>query len=243
MVDLSAHRHALRQPLHAIGLFCAALRSAGVPAPAQGLIDGIEASSAAMETSLEALFTQLEAATAASVPSPAAAQRATEPVRPAQTLRARTAERRLVSADTPGTETVADEAPWAGPPRVLIVDDDPSARLSLELLLEAWGADVHSFGGTAELETFLTGTSDPAADLCIVDYHLGHAGEGLTALVMLRRAWPGQRLALVMMTGDVRAAHMAKQAQPDLEVLVKPVAPATLIALIERTTQGPAAAC
>ena len=243
MLDLSTHHHALRQPLHAIGLFCAALRGAGVPAQAQGLVDGIAASSSAMEAALEALFAQLEAAAVASVPSPAAVEGISEPVQPVETERGRTPDSLAVSAGTPATQAVTGEAARAGAPRVLIVDDDPSARLSLELLLEAWGADVHSFASTAELATFLSGMPGDAPDLSIVDYHLGQSGEGLTALAMLRRVWPGQPLSLVMITGDARAAHAAQQAQPDLEVLIKPVAPAALIALIERMAQGPATAC
>ncbi len=241
MLDLSAHRHALRQPLHAIGLFCAALRRADVPPQAMGLVDGISASSAAMEAALETLFTQLEAA-ATSAPSPAAIEGTAGPVQPVETARGRTPERLPVSAGTPAARVVTSDAASAGPARVLIVDDDPSARLSLELLLEAWGADVRSFAATAELQAFLADAPGHAPDLCIVDYHLGQSGEGLAALATLRRVWPGQPLSLVMMTGDARAAHVAQRAQPDLEVLIKPVAPATLIALIERTARGPAVA-
>ena len=241
MLDLSAHRHALRQPLHAIGLFCAALRSSDVPPQALGLVDGISASSAAMEAALETLFTQLEAA-AASMPSPTPMEGTAGPVHPMETARGWTPKSLPVSAGTPATQAVTGDAANAGPARVLIVDDDPSARLSLELLLEAWGADVRSFASTVELQAFLTDTPGHAPDLCIVDYHLGRSGEGLNALATLRRVWPGQPLCLVMMTGDARAAHSAQQAQPDLEVLIKPVAPSTLIALIERRARGPAAA-
>ena len=282
MLDLSTHHHALRQPLHAIGLFCAALRSAGVPVQAQGLIDGIAASSSAMEAALEALFAQLEAAAAATAPSPAAAWgssmpesarksaglprdfspaagrapdttnpwRPTPPATatppgtaesawPVKVAPAPTPANPRAPAGTPVAEAIASEVGRARLPRVLIVDDDPSARLSLELLLEAWGAEVHSFAGTAELETFLAGASAQPPELCIVDYHLGHAGQGLTALALLRRAWPGQRLTLAMMTGDARAAHMAQQAQPDLEVLIKPVAPDALTGWIDKKVNSP----
>ena len=90
-----------------------------------------------------------------------------------------------------------------------------------------------------ELETFLAGASAQPPELCIVDYHLGHAGQGLTALALLRRAWPGQRLTLAMMTGDAHAAHMAQQAQPDLEVLIKPVAPDALTGWIDKKVNSP----
>ena len=120
---------------------------------------------------------------------------------------------------------------------MLIVDDDPSARQSLELLLEAWGAEARCFAGAAALETFLADAPGRAPDLCIVDYHLGHAGEGLTALAMLRRTWPGQPPSVVMMTGDSHAAHAAQAAHPGLEVLLKPVAPALLVARIERAAR------
>lgn len=285
MLDLPAHHHALRQPLHAIGLFCAALRGADVPPQALGLVDGIAASSAAMEAALEALFAQLEAA-AATTPAPMGASGAavgtsalhnaaqtqdctpagaapgvlqssigtptattmaapdgtSGPDQPVQATPARPIDDAWTSPDTPTKEAVARETRRPRPPRVLIVDDDPSVRLSLELLLEAWGADVRSFDGAKELERFLMATPGQAPDLCVVDYHLGHTGQGLTAVELLRHTWPAPRMALVMMTGDVQAAHHARHAQPDLEVLVKPVAPAMLIALMERTVQGRAAA-
>lgn len=236
MLDLSAHHHALRQPLHAIGLFCAALRGADVPPQALGLVDGIAASSAAMEAALEALFAQLESTAVAVAPSPAAVEDLAGPVQRVETAQVRKAESVPVSAVTPAKQVVKGEVARARPPRVVIVDDDPSARQSLELLLEAWGADVHSFASTAALETFLSGMPGHAPDLCIVDYHLGHAGEGLTALAMLRRTWPGQPPSVVMMTGDSHAAHAAQAAHPGLEVLLKPVAPALLVARIERAT-------
>ena len=124
------------------------------------------------------------------------------------------------------------------PACILVVDDDPLALLSLELLLEVWGAKVLGFDSLDKLRTFLGGSPAVAPDLCIVDYNLDRTGEGLEALSMLRHAWPGTNPAIVMMTGDVSAAKALQHTQPVLQVLIKPVAPATLTALIEDLVQG-----
>lgn len=223
--DWSTHHHALRQPLHAIGLFCAALRGAGIPTQAQGLVDGIAASASAMETALDELFVQISAATTL----------------PALTPNVSTVETRsLQQMAPPPTYTPTPPGPCARvrPACILVVDDEPSALLSLGMLLEAWGAEVLGFDSLDKLRTFLGGSPAVAPDLCIVDYNLGRTGEGLEALSMLRHAWPGTNPAIVMMTGDVSAAKALQHTQPVLQVLIKPVAPATLTALIEDLVQG-----
>lgn len=252
--DWSAHHHSLRQPLHAIGLFCAALRSAGVPPHAQGLVDGIAASASAMETALASLFAELTAldrpraaqaesgATVVRTPGPDAQAAAGESQgAPASGSGSgldladgplRNACPRATSA-TQGTSSTGHPAA-ARPPRVVIVDDDPAARQSLKMLLDAWGAEVLAFGGLDALADWVNSRPGPLPDLCVVDYHLGRAGQGPAALTMLRRAWVDQRLRMVMMTGDVRAAQAVRQSEPGLQVLIKPVAPATLIDLIEQ---------
>jgi CheY-like chemotaxis protein len=252
--DWSADHHALRQPLHAIGLFCAALRSAGVPAQAQGLVDGIAASASAMEAAVESLFSEL---TALDRPRAAQAGSGATVVRTPGPGAQRTADENSgVSASDSGSDLDLGDVPLgitcpsaasaargafspghtaeARATRVVIVDDDPAARQSLKMLLDGWGAEVLAFGGLDTLDEWLSSRPGPLPDLCVVDYHLGRAGQGLTALTLLRRAWPDQRLHAVMMTGDVRAAQAVRQSQPGLQVQIKPVAPATLIGLIEQ---------
>ena len=234
-LDWPARYHALRQPLHAIGLFCAALRGAGVPAHAQGLIDGITASAAAMEAELEELAALLALAPDPQVrPRPASDRTGHAPVDADLQSAHESVAASPAGAPLPNRLPVQALAPAPfEPKRVVIVDDNPAARQSLELLLGAWEVGVLSFGSLDTLQDFLTMTPGTQPDLCIVDYHLGHAGEGLTALDMLRRAWPDQPLRAVLMTGDVRAAQTVRRTLPDLEVLVKPVAPAALLMLIE----------
>jgi CheY-like chemotaxis protein len=255
--DWSADRHALRQPLHAIGLFCAALRSAGVPAQAQGLVDGIAASASAMEAALESLFAELTALNRTHAAQ--AGSRATVVMTSGSGAEGTTGENPGISAlgsgsgsgsdrdlgdeplcnACPSAAAAAQRASSAGhtaaarATRVVIVDDDPAARQSLKMLLDAWGAEVLAFGSLDTLDEWLSSRPGPLPDLCVVDYHLGRAGQGLTALTLLRKAWPDQRLHAVMMTGDVRAAQAVRQSQPGLQVQIKPVAPATLIGLIE----------
>jgi two-component system, sensor histidine kinase len=53
---LAAASHDLRQPVHALGLFAGALRSAGIPSEAMVMVEHIEASAAAMDSLFSALL-------------------------------------------------------------------------------------------------------------------------------------------------------------------------------------------
>jgi len=141
-----------------------------------------------------------------------------------------------------GTREQVAEAETHAParrPRVLIVDDDPASRMSMAMLIEACvtGVEVLDFGQLGTLEDFLGHLPGPPPALCIVDYHLARAGEGLAALTLLRRAWPDHPLTAAILTGDGNAAQALRQAEPALDVVLKPAAPEALIALIERSLQ------
>lgn len=206
--------HDLRQPLNALGLFCAALRARPLAATEQGLVQGIVDAAAALESMIDAWAAdeagrgEDAVATAARTAEPAAG-------RPAAS----------VAADTPGPGP-------ATPPRILLVDDDPGSRLGTVMLLEAWGAEVVELDGLPALDAWLA--SDPAPSLpgfAILDFHLGVAGNGLQALARLRAAYPQTTVPAVLMTGDEHAAALAR-GEPDLLALRKPVAPEALLRAI-----------
>ena len=86
--------------------------------------------------------------------------------------------------------TVAGERP-----RILLVEDDPGVRRSLQMLLHARGYDVRAHGSVATL------LADPVlktASCLIADYRLGD-GDGFALLRALRqRGWLGPA---IMITG------------------------------------------
>lgn len=209
--------HDLRQPLNAIGLFCAALRARPLASAEQDMVQGISEAAAVLERMVDAWAA--EDTPPELVPDPAQATPAA-----------------ILSRGTPEHAAEVETPVPASRPRVLIVDDDPASRTSMAMLIEAWdpGVDVSEFGHLGALEDFLARPLGSPPMLCIIDYHLSQPGEGMTALGLLRRAWRQHRLNAAILTGDGQAARSLRLTEPTVDVFVKPVDAQALVGLIER---------
>ena len=86
-------------------------------------------------------------------------------------------------------------------PRVLIVDDEPALRRTLERAVRALGCDVVT-AGDASLAYNLLHEID--VDLVLLDLHLPQMS-GDTFFVALTRRWPRLASRIVLMTGDTYA--------------------------------------
>jgi signal transduction histidine kinase len=116
---------------------------------------------------------------------------------------------------------------------IVMVEDDLAVRSGLEVLLKGWGAQLHSFDGLPALRTWLADRAPdaPPPDLLIADYRLGQQDSGLDAIRLLRAA-VGPALPAVVVTGSVMS-HLEQEAQAeDFHLLMKPVAPNRLRAMI-----------
>ena len=71
-----------------------------------------------------------------------------------------------------------------------------------------------------------------APDLLIVDYRLPQATTGLDALAALRAHWPQRRLPAIVVTGSTIGGHENEAAEHDFHLLIKPVLPNKLRAMI-----------
>jgi len=115
---------------------------------------------------------------------------------------------------------------------IVVVEDEPAVRGGLEVLLKGWGATVASFE-TVEAARAWVGTAAPdtqAPDLLIVDYRLEHGNTGLDAIQALRgRFGP---VAAIMVTGSTMSGLEADAQAHDFHLLVKPVVPNKLRAMI-----------
>ena len=122
--------------------------------------------------------------------------------------------------------------------RIVVVEDDTAVREGLCVLLQAWGAEVEAHGDIAGLQRALRGGADAAAgadggpDLAIVDYRLPEGHTGLEALALLRAHWRDKRLPAVVITGSSLGGHEEESVQHDFHLLVKPVLPNKLRAMI-----------
>ena len=105
-------------------------------------------------------------------------------------------------------------------------------REGLTVLLAAWGAEVTAFDDLATLQRWLDQPTCVAPALLIVDYRLPEGRTGLEALGALRARWPGRTLPAIVVTGSSLGGHEDEAQQHDFHLLIKPVIPNKLRAMI-----------
>jgi CheY-like chemotaxis protein len=229
--------HALRQPLNALGLFCAALKMQPLSAAQQPLVAGIAEAAQDIERLVDAHFAAL-AARAAGLAQPALHGPRALPGADAEAAvhTSRSAPLWEHAPTRPGPALVETTANVLRSPAcsILVVDDDHAARTGLVMLLEAWGASVQAFSDIDSLAQWLNGPQASRPDLLMLDYHLPRPGDGLVALRLVRQTWPAQPVHTLLITGDRRAAMANALSDGSLECLVKPVLPEPLLATIRQ---------
>lgn len=126
------------------------------------------------------------------------------------------------------------ERPSGGPssslPHVLLVDDDPPVRTSLELLLHIEGYRVTAVASSAEARCRIVDGERP--DLLVADYRLGSGATGLAVIDSVREA-VGTPLKALLLTGDSLAVIQELPPDPLRRIGAKPFAAADLLSLIE----------
>jgi CheY-like chemotaxis protein len=115
---------------------------------------------------------------------------------------------------------------------MLLVEDEPAVREGLVVLLKAWGASVVDFDSMGALQAWLAGGPTEAPDLLLVDYRLPQGMTGLDALAAARGQWPGRTLPAIVITGSTIGGHESEAAEHDFHLLIKPVLPNKLRAMI-----------
>lgn len=116
---------------------------------------------------------------------------------------------------------------------IVIVEDDAAVRRGLEVLLKSWGASVASFASVAACVDWAQHAELGAAlpDLVIADYRLEDGATGLDAIRGLRARF-GQRLPAIVVTGSMMSIFEREAQEERYHVLVKPVVPNKLRAMI-----------
>ena len=112
---------------------------------------------------------------------------------------------------------------------VLCIDNERAILDGMEVLLGGWGCRVLKAADLAEaLAAIDAGGSGP--DGLLVDYHLDD-GDGLTAIAELRRR-PQRDLPAILITADRSLNVRAEARAAGVQVLHKPIKPASLRALV-----------
>ena len=117
--------------------------------------------------------------------------------------------------------------------RIVIVEDEPAVRAGLEVLLVGWGAHIDAFDSVAEARAWAA-RSDPVThrpDLLIVDYRLEDGLTGVDAIKALRGRF-GSAIPAILVTGSTMTGHDKEAAAHDFHLLIKPVVPNKLRAMI-----------
>jgi CheY-like chemotaxis protein len=120
-------------------------------------------------------------------------------------------------------------------PKLLLVEDEPLIRDLLEMVLSEAGFDtVSAAAGQEAIERLRTGANDFRGMITDVRLSDGHSGWDLARLA--RTQLPG--IAVVYVTGDGEADWSSKGA-PGSVLIVKPFAPAQVIAAISSLLSQP----
>ena len=115
---------------------------------------------------------------------------------------------------------------------IVVVEDEMAVREGLVVLLQAWGAQVVAFDTVDAVQAWVAGPNAQQPDLQLVDYRLPQGRTGIEALVALRARWPGARLPAIVITGSSLGGHEDEAVKHDYHLLIKPVLPNKLRAMI-----------
>jgi len=116
---------------------------------------------------------------------------------------------------------------------IVVVEDEPAVRAGLEVLLKGWGAEIAAFDSVAESARWAQ-SCDPAVvkpDLLIVDYRLEEGHTGVDAIRALRERF-GAAVPAIVVTGSTMTGHDKDAQTHDFHLLIKPVVPNKLRAMI-----------
>jgi signal transduction histidine kinase/CheY-like chemotaxis protein len=122
----------------------------------------------------------------------------------------------------------------------IVVEDEAAVREGLVVLLQAWGARVLAFDSVVAVRGWVVADAKEGVaaepieqpDLLLVDNRLPQGLTGIDALTALRARWPGQRLPAIMITGSSLGGHEDEALNHDYHLLIKPVPPNRLRAMI-----------
>ncbi len=116
---------------------------------------------------------------------------------------------------------------------VVMIEDDPAVQSGLEVLLKSWGASVISFDSLQACQQWAQ-AAEPTMlqpDLIIADYRLESGRTGVEAIRALR-GMLDRPIPAIVVTGSVLSNHEREAAEHDFHLLLKPVVPGKLRAMI-----------
>jgi CheY-like chemotaxis protein len=114
--------------------------------------------------------------------------------------------------------------------KVAVLDNDTYVLEAMQSLLESWGCEVRLLQSVSDLAGLIESGFRPA--ILLVDYHLDDGTCGLTAVARLRLAMGEESVAGIVITADHSPSVSDASRFAGCELLLKPVKPAELRALM-----------
>jgi two-component system, sensor histidine kinase len=117
---------------------------------------------------------------------------------------------------------------------IVVVEDELAVMQGLQVLLKGWGATVSAFdtvGAVSAWAERFNPEHDTPPDLLMVDYRLPEQRTGIDAIKVLRQRF-GRALPAILVTGSTMTQHEEEAREHQFHVLLKPVVPTKLRAMI-----------
>src|ERR1051325_8830558 len=124
-------------------------------------------------------------------------------------------------------------------PRILLVDDNDSVRITLKDILEQEGFEVVVAAGVNEALALIAGST--TFDVLLSDLHMPGRGDGLTVVSAMRHANPDAVTLVLSGYPEMQAATDAILLQTD-EILMKPLDVPSLVETIRKKLLSPSKA-
>ncbi len=137
------------------------------------------------------------------------------------------------TAMAPVPAQLSDDASGA---LIVGIDDDPTVRDALSLLLESWGFEAVIAASEQEAVNRLSAGNKPP-DLVIADYRLHQGNKGSHAINAIRRRW-GNRIPGLLLTGDTDPQGLKEATESGFQVVKKPIMPEKLKARVAEQIQS-----
>jgi len=123
--------------------------------------------------------------------------------------------------------------------KVLVIDNDGAVLEAMQSLLEHWSCEARLLRGIDELDGFIESACF-RPDILLVDYHLDRGACGLTVVDRVRAAVGGDAPPAIVITADHSQSVADMVRASGCEILLKPVKPAELRALMLHLLSKPA---
>jgi len=114
---------------------------------------------------------------------------------------------------------------------IVVVEDEPAVRSGLEVLMRGWGATLRSFASVADCEAWVASDAAARPDLVITDYRLEQGRNGVDTIRAVRGRF-GADVPAIVVTGSTMTGHDKEAHDEDFHLLIKPVLPNKLRAMI-----------